>query len=42
MGLRCSLGDVEGLETHWRERRRIRNGRVLLLVRAAAQVQGDE
>lgn len=27
MGVRCSLGAVGGLETHWSERRRVRKGR---------------
>lgn len=43
MGVRCNLGVVEGLETHWNERGGLgvaELNRALLLVRAAVQVQG--
>lgn len=43
MGVRCNLGDVEGLETYWNERWGLgvaELNRALLLVKAAVQVQG--
>lgn len=41
--MRCNLGDVEGLETHWNEQGGLgvaELNRALLLVKAAVQVQG--
>lgn len=43
MRVRCNLGDVEGLETHWNKRGGLgvaELNRTLLLVKVAVQVQG--